>query len=1253
MLEQRRKENPKSKYFAEADWQIDPAHPQGVRPEVEKAFAGLVEALDASPMSARAKMNDKGDDGYWGRIIERAARSFENFVIARMQQKGYDNDFLANVVPASEFKRNVGRYPYLLPEEVAPVAEAFDTLFSTVKTRETEHGVELYTARSNASSFSRYSALGNAESAPEQALQDATELTGLNLGIEIEAKSLPDMPNTPAYFDLARRVIVWNTAVKSTRAEAAQYIAEELLHAVDAVGAKHTISASSASLDLNGEVGAEAVRHFDGMGELRRFLAYPLGSVNLTKSEVKAELFARLGTLYFGDPDLMQRLLPKAYEAYHGIFDFKPGPDPSGERILRQVWSGAGRSRAQVRGGLRVVGSDGRADAAGNRREQGDSGLGQARQRIAKSLKGVVVGARVQFSRSPAALYTQSISKQDVSDEALRKAGLEIRSQSVVEQFRRAMARTREATSEALPAAIENIFDQFLPIKNAEGAVDATRSGYVAARMSTSPGSVIYAVMIYGAPRWGDGVIEKKPGTEGLLQILKPVHGRLDDWAAWMVGKRAEWLMSQGRENNLTLPEIRALQRRAGDSAETFEAVAKKVRLFNNAMLELGRDGGLLSQEQFDEFSKDQYYIPFYRDEDGEVTRPWTRRGLAGQSSGIKRLKGGAAELHDPVENMMVNIGKLIDASMKNRALYRTLLNVPGIATKAQPGDKNAVRVLWKGKPHHFAIHDPSMLRALTAVGMEPSKDTIRTIGRAAKRLLTTGITADPGFMMRNFMRDSVHAWIIDKNGFRLGLDSLKGASTTLKSLRKSMDDPNAVDPVVQSMAFAGSSFIGGHVYGNDPAQNAESLRRALRKQGFDARKIDSYLGSLIKSPAELWARYRELGDAAENANRVAVARAALDAGKSMAEAMFDAKDLMDFSLRGRSAFVQVLVDVVPFFNARLQGLYKLGRATGQDRAKGMRAMAYGLAGRGMLLAMASLVLAAANDDDERYQELPDWDKDANWHLWVGDVHYRIPKPFELGYFFGTLPERMWNLSKGHDSSAKSMKSFAHFVLDTLAFNPIPQAVRPLIETFFNLDMFRGRPIESFGDEGKLPQDRFSASTSPIMVKLGEASGLSPKKLEHIYNGYLGTMGMHALAFSDWIVRSARGDVPPTRRVSDYPVIGSFVRTGPAWSTQYLDDLYDLAREAEEANRSLLTAEEAGNDARADQIIAKYARLIDFKKDFASARKDVTEMRKERDEIIADKSMSPEEKRQLLDQLQVDINKTAKEVVTDFNRASQ
>lgn len=135
---------PASQYWNPANWEMDKSHPEGVRPQVEKRLVDLVDALNASPMLARAKKIDKGADGYWSRIIERAARSFENYVISKMMEGGYQNDYLANVVTIENFSRDKGRFPYLLPEEVAPIAEAFDGLFNTLETKETDKGIALF-----------------------------------------------------------------------------------------------------------------------------------------------------------------------------------------------------------------------------------------------------------------------------------------------------------------------------------------------------------------------------------------------------------------------------------------------------------------------------------------------------------------------------------------------------------------------------------------------------------------------------------------------------------------------------------------------------------------------------------------------------------------------------------------------------------------------------------------------------------------------------------------------------------------------------------------------------------------------------------------------------------------------------------------------------------------------------------------------------------------------------------------------------
>ena len=127
-------------------WQRDPKHREGVRPEVEQRFAALVDALNESPMTKRARLLDgkKIGDGYWSSTLERAARTFENYVQARMLEDGYHNDFLANVKAANETGKNDARYPYLMPGEIKPISEAFDALFGEIKTKETDTGTAMF-----------------------------------------------------------------------------------------------------------------------------------------------------------------------------------------------------------------------------------------------------------------------------------------------------------------------------------------------------------------------------------------------------------------------------------------------------------------------------------------------------------------------------------------------------------------------------------------------------------------------------------------------------------------------------------------------------------------------------------------------------------------------------------------------------------------------------------------------------------------------------------------------------------------------------------------------------------------------------------------------------------------------------------------------------------------------------------------------------------------------------------------------------
>lgn len=139
-----KKENQNLDYTSEKAFANNPlAHN---RPEVMLAFMNLRDALEKSPLMERAQRWDlwRSKD-YWSTIREMGARTFEQYVKDKLAEKGVENDFLANI-----FTVNGDNNVYLNEDEKAPIYEAYDKLFATLQTRETDKGVELYQTGKNA-----------------------------------------------------------------------------------------------------------------------------------------------------------------------------------------------------------------------------------------------------------------------------------------------------------------------------------------------------------------------------------------------------------------------------------------------------------------------------------------------------------------------------------------------------------------------------------------------------------------------------------------------------------------------------------------------------------------------------------------------------------------------------------------------------------------------------------------------------------------------------------------------------------------------------------------------------------------------------------------------------------------------------------------------------------------------------------------------------------------------------------------------
>ena len=245
---------------------------------------------------------------------------------------------------------------------------------------------------------------------------------------------------------------------------------------------------------------------------------------------------------------------------------------------------------------------------------------------------------------------------------------------------------------------------------------------------------------------------------------------------------------------------------------------------------------------------------------------------------------------------------------------------------------------------------------------------------------------------------------------------------------------------------------------------------------------------------------------------------------------------------------------------------------------------------------------------------------------------------------FSTIPERAARLATGDDDARAFFKSVGTNVIETLSMNPMPQALMPAVEGALNYDVFRGRAIDNQSDMGNLPGSRKSVYTSELAKGIGgllEEAGYtgdmaSPKRIDHIIKGYTGSMGISLLSATDAVIHMLQGTTMPAMNQRDYPVLGWFARGDDPAQTRYGDEFYRLMGRANQAYRTI--RDENTDDERRREIASEYQPELRARRMLSSASKRLSKLRKQRDAIYLDDSMSPTEKRERLNNIQSLMN---------------
>ena len=806
---------------------------------------------------------------------------------------------------------------------------------------------------------------------------------------------------------------------------------------------------------------------------------------------------------------------------------------------------------------------------------------------------------------------------------------------------------------------ITGVFDEFRAIKK------FSTEGYMMARLSKSIDGGLQGLLEYGQVYIKDGALDIRPNTKGLMKILEPLGTEVDQYQAWKALNRDAQMSGDKRSfdedlvngrNKLTQGTLNGKPRKA-----IYEQALKEENELNKSVLDVALQANLIDRAAYQRFSNDIYYIPFYKAmEDGSVDAVNASSKLTGQYFS-KALKGGPKKTNDLMENVLLNWSHILSASMKNMATNKIIQDAEamGVAERAKPMDgkypANTIKFMENGKTVHFTLSDPDLVDAISTISYLGPKSAFLDIAKGFTNALRYGVTLSPAYKIRNLIRDSMSSAAVSE----LGPNMLENVYNGLRMSKKG-------DPTFMAALAGGGIFEMGTAHEGDQAK----LIKRLIDKGIKETTILDTPEKIKGKLQDILNAYNELGNKFENANRLALYRKLRDSGKSHLEASFAARDLMDFSMQGQFRTVKVIASVVPFFNARLQGLYKLGRdgitptyrllynaTTGKETSLSDKQKAQRFMTMSSAIMLASILLYGIYKDDEDFQRREGWDRDNFWWFKIGDVAFRIPKPFEIGAL-GTIAERTYEQLADQGVEGKVFaERLNHILMDTFSLNPMPQMIKPLIDIYANKDSFTGAPIESTGMERLSKQERMTNKTSGVAIAMGgvseaaakvltfnpDAQGISPIQMDYFIKAYLGWMGATIASTTDLAIEPFTEGTRVRKPVIDTLAMG-FIKTEPETQSKYMTQFYENNAKLQSALADMRHYVELGDMEKVTKIMEAKGDKIALSKVYDKATKQLAELRKQSRIIENSKDISTEDKRAEMNRIKILMSDLARQM---------
>jgi len=570
-------------------------------------------------------------------------------------------------------------------------------------------------------------------------------------------------------------------------------------------------------------------------------------------------------------------------------------------------------------------------------------------------------------------------------------------------------------------------------------------------------------------------------------------------------------------------------------------------------VVDLLAQSGRISKEQADDWKANSAYVPFDRVfEDLGVNLLPRGRGL-GVMTKTPEIKGSLdRRVKNVVDSYMGTLGWMVEESMRHNASTKLLdeMQLAGFAEKhptinAAKNKNLVVRLYENGKPVFYEVQNEYDLLAFKQA---PEVNNMLVNGLAAtSRFLRISVTAMPPFAVKQVVEDATRA------AFYSGVERpLVVAMKTLYNMPRIFfgEVLGRKSPAAKRMEELG--IVGDYDF--NIYQPTNEIEKEIGAKGRGTAGTIFHMLEKFTKASDLAARMAVYEETMRETNGDEVL------------AQTRARELINFQRRGSSGSMRVAARVIPFFNAYAQGMDVLYRAaSGIDSSSAVeRTTARRLfMGRVAMMSALGFAYAIAMSDDEGYKNATDDVRDSNWLLPNG---YKLPTPKELGFIYKVIPERIveYYRRQGTPEEQSAMNALSGVMKAAYSAysspTTVPSYVRPILENMTNYSFFLQRELESASMQRLQPGQRFTSSTSELAKGIGEATNISPIKIDNLLKGMFGMAGSTTLLATDAMLNPTRPDRPiyqmPFGSIFTYDTVGGRAKT----------EFYDLRERVSQAD---------------------------------------------------------------------------------------